>query len=250
MLISSPAERAERAARKRWLVLRFLRDETWSELGILERVMGLKAREAAHRTLVKMEQENLIKRRTVSFVARMSLTVWGITPHGLAHAWDKHEPYEDRPHFEPSKLALSRVQHHLTLQQVRLSMENAGWREWFKGEGLGFKVKIRPDAVALRPDGLRVAIEVELTVKTRKRYQEIVRNHLMLIRQGGWDAVLYLSDSALRLQRLFDSIDYVVIQGERVALDETHRKRFRALAPENLEEWLDKHRVAKRAVGQ
>lgn len=243
MLISSLVERVARIEKKRRLILRFLRDETWAMADILCKVAELQTRQAVHKTLVGMERANLVKKGALPISGCISLTAWGITSHGLAHAWDDSEDYEYRPYFDPARLSVSQIQHQSLLQKVRLAMEEAGWKEWYRGERLGFKTKVRPDAVALRPDGLRVAIEIEPTVKTGKRYQQIIRNHLMQIKEGGWDAVLYLSGYAGRLQRIFDSIDYVLLPGERVLLNETHRKRFRFLALDDLEVWLDKHRV-------
>lgn len=236
MLISDPKERAAKAAEKRRAVLRYLRDETWTTAELLGKVMGIKTRQTIHRTLTGMERDELIKRHSLPIAGRVSLTLWGITPHGLAHAWDEDEEYQDRPHFEPGRLALSRVPHQVDLQRARLQAEAAGWTEWERGERLGFKPVIRPDAITTRPDGLRVAIEVERTVKTRKRYQAIIRDHLTQIKEQKWAGVLYLCPEGIgpRVKRIFDSIEYVVIDGQRVPLEGAHRKRFKFVA---LEEW-------------
>ena len=76
-----------------------------------------------------------------------------------------------------------------------------------------------------------MAIEIERTIKTRKRYQAIIREHLTQIRQGGWQVVFYLTPDgmAARLKKVFDSIDHVVFDGQRVAIEDAHRKRFRFL---------------------
>jgi hypothetical protein len=236
MLISDPKERAKKAEEKRREVLRFLRDETWSVADVLARVVGVSSRQAIHKTLTQMERDELVKRHKLPIAGRVALTAWGITPHGLAFSWDEAEEYEDRPTFEPSRLSLSRIPHQIDLQQVRLSAEAEGWTDWVRGERLGFKPEIRPDAMAVRPDGLKVAIEVERTIKTRKRYQAIIRDHLVQMRQGQWQAVFYICPEGMpaRLKKVFDSIEYVVIDGQRVPLEESHRKRFKFIS---LEEW-------------
>ncbi len=231
MLISDPAERAQKSQEKRRALLRFLRDETWSVADVLAQVAGVASRQAIHKTLMQMEREELIKRHSLPNAGRVSLTAWGITPHGLAYSWDEGEDYEDRPHFEPSRLALSRVPHQVDLQLARLAAEAAGWSGWVRGERLGFKPVIRPDAITTSPKGALVAIEIERTIKTRKRYQAIIRDHLTQIRQGEWQVVFYLTPDgmAARLKKVFDSIDHVVFDGQRVAIEDAHRKRFRFL---------------------
>lgn len=223
MLLFSPAERAKRSEKKRLALLRFLRDETWSLAEILGQVMDIKTRASVHKTLVQVERDGLIKRHTMPVVwGRFSLTVWGITERGLACSWDDEEAYEVRPCFEPSRLALSRIQHQTGLQHIRLAAEKTGWKEWVRGErlGLGSKISIRPDAIAVSPDGLRIAIELEFTIKTRSRYQVIMRNHLQQIRQGNWDAVFYMGPNKHkeRLKRIFSSIYYVPFFGEKLIL--------------------------------
>lgn len=238
MLISDPKDRANRVEMKRRLVLRFLREETWTTVEVLGPVVGLETRQAVHKTLMQMEQDKLVRQHIFPIVGRKVITVWGITAHGLALSWEDNEPYEDRPHFEPARLVLSRLPHQLSLQKVRLAVEKSGWSEWVRGERLGFKSKIRPDAIVTRPDGLKVAIEVELTIKTKIRYRVIIREHLMKMRKGEWHAVIYLSNYAPRLHKIFDSIDYVPLMGEKLQLNETHKKRFRILGIDSLSDWL------------
>lgn len=235
-LISNPAERAQKAGEKRAALLGFLRDETWSVADVLSLIAGLSSRQATHKTLMQLERDELIKRHSLPIAGRVSLTVWGITPHGLAMSWTDGEKYEERPYFEPSRLNISRVPHQIDLQQARITAESAGWADWVRGERLGFKPLIRPDALVTSPKGTRVAIEVERTIKTRKRYQVVIRDHLTQIRQGEWQAVFYLTPDgmAARLKNLFDSIEHVMIDGQRVNLEDSHRKRFKFL---DLSKW-------------
>lgn len=219
-LIKDPAERLVRRDEKRRAILRFLRDETWSTADVLGLVAGIGTRQGIHKTLTAMERDELVKRHKLPIAGRVDLTCWGITPHGVGMSHDAGEDFEDRPSFEPSRLALSRVPHQLDLQRARLVAEAHGWTDWVRGERLGFKVECRPDAVATDPAGNRVAIEVERTIKTRKRYQTIITEHLKQRQAGHWKFVLYLSPPGLapRLQSMFHSVDFVIIQGERVLL--------------------------------
>lgn len=229
MLISNPAERRESAERKRRSILRFLRDETWSTGDVLQQVAGVTTRQAIHKTLVQLEKGEFVKRHILAVGGRSEATLWGITPHGLAFAWDEKESLQERPYFDTSRVTVSRVPHQVDLQRARVAAEAAGWTEWTRGERLGFKAELRPDAIAVRPDGVRVALEVERTIKTTKRYQVIIREHMKNITAGRYGGVLYLCPEQVtpRLSRIFDAIEYVVIDGERVKLEDKHRRRFK-----------------------
>lgn len=229
MLISDPKERKKAIIEKKQKVLSFLRDETWSNEAVLMRVAGVGTRQGIHKTLMQYEGQELVRRHSMPIVGRVNMTVWGLTPHGLAMSFGESEPFEDRPIFEPSRIALSRVPHQIALQEVRLFAEGRGWKDWVRGERLGFKTLIRPDAIAEREDGIKVAFEIERTVKAKKRYQVILRDHLTQIKNGYWNAVFYVCEPEIvsRVEKIFQSIEHVVIGGERVVIDETHRKRFK-----------------------
>jgi hypothetical protein len=152
--------------------------------------------------------------------------IWGITPHGLALT-----PSADPAgrYFEPSKLSLERVPHQIALQNIRLDAEAAGWTEWTRGEALGKSPPIRPDALVRRPDGNIVAVECERTIKTAKRYQKVLSEHLRAMRNGKWAGVYFVCPStvAIGLQRMFDRIEKLP---GGVPWDDTGRRRFRVLS--------------------
>jgi len=231
LLISDPKARAEATAQKRQAILHFLRDETWSTPDVLAQVASITSRQGIHTTLKAMERDDLVKYHSLPIAGRRDLPLWGITPHGLAFAWDEAEEMEDRPRFEPSRLTLSRVPHQIDLQRARLTALAAGWTNWQRGERLGFKVDCRPDALATSPKGVRVAIEVERTIKTRQRYQQIIAAHLAAITAGQWVGVYYLTPDGMadRLQRVVEGVAWIVENGERIELNESHRRRFRFL---------------------
>ena len=83
MLINSYQQRCARAHSKRETVLRFLRDETWSNLTNLAGVLGL-SEPAAFKTLQQLERDGFLLRFKVN---TLRLSLWGITPQGLAFAW-------------------------------------------------------------------------------------------------------------------------------------------------------------------
>lgn len=232
MLINSFKERQGRADQKRRVLLRFLRDESWSNLANLVGVARL-SEPAIFKTLCQMERDGFLLRHKI---AQLRLSLWGITPKGLMFAWDESEVMEPRPHFEPSKLSIVTIHHYLDIQRARLAAERAGWSQWMPGNQLPKAIKKRPDAVATTSSGQRVAIEIERSVKTLKRYEAIFATYLQMIKQGDYAMVHYVCPDATfapRLERMFELIKAVSVVGERVPITAKHRARFPVYALEN-----------------
>jgi hypothetical protein len=186
-------------------------------------------RQGAWKTLRQFEAAEFVREAKLPITGRTSYALWGITAHGLAYAWNLDETPEERPVFEPSRIAVSVLPHHVDLQRARIKAEHAGWTKWKRGERLGFKTKNRPDAIARDNAGIMVAIEIERTIKTIKRYRQIMAAHLQEIKNEQWARVEYVCPSesfCKRLERIFRSIDYVVIGNQRVKLSEKHHDRF------------------------
>lgn len=229
-LIATPAARRARALQKHWQVLRFLRQEIWSSQDILRQVMGVESRTAAHKNLTRMELDGLVRRHKVVGLGGGSLTLWGITPHGQGMAFD---PASERPvatYFEPGRVAEITVQHTLDLQRLRLQAERAGWRDWVNGDRLPELLKgdKRPDATAMSPAGFVTAIEVERTIKTTKRYEQILASYLMAIKAGQVQQVVWLAptaDLALRLKAIVLGIRAVTIKKQRFSVDPQRHHR-------------------------
>lgn len=232
MLINSFAERQARGEQKRGKILRFLRDETWSNLPNLAGLAGL-SEPAMFKTLCQMERDGFLLRYKV---IQLRLSLWGITPKGLFFAWDENEAMETRPAFEPSKLSIATIHHYLDIQRARLGAERLGWTNWVPGSRLPKDIRKRPDAVVTAPAGYRVAIEVERSIKTLKRYEAILSAYLQMIKRGDYFMVHYVCPDAAfapRLSRLFQMIQAVPVAGERVPITEKHRARFPVHALEN-----------------
>lgn len=228
-LITDPAQRELQREKSRGAVLHFLRDETWSTSDVLREVVGMESRQGIHSLLKKMERDELVRSHKLLISGRQGLQIWGITPHGIGMSFDTSEAFEDRPSFDPSRLALSRVPHQVELQRVRLRAEKAGWTGWKRGERLGFQTPLRPDALVKNTQGVAIAIEVERTIKSAKRYRQIMSEHLSAIYARQWGAVFYLCDPTItqRVKKIYDSIDYVLMRGERIEINEQHRERFK-----------------------
>ena len=232
MLIDSFKERQARVTRKRRVLLRFLRDESWSNLANLAGAAGF-SEPAMFKTLCQMERDGYLLRHKV---VQLRLSLWGITPMGLMFAWDEVEVMGPRPYFEPSKLSILTIHHYLDIQRARLAAERVGWSQWVPGNRLPKDIKKRPDAVATTPSGHRIAIEIERSIKTIKRYEAIFATYLQMIKCGDYMMVHYVCPDAAfapRLSRLFQLIQAVPVVGERVPITHKHRAKFPVFALKN-----------------
>jgi len=229
----SPIQRHARRAERQQQVLRFLREEIWSSTELLGQVMGIKSPQGVHKALVSMEKDGLLSRMPVTICGRRALSVWGITPHGQALAFDIDAG--ETPismYFEPSRVALVTMDHHLDVQRIRLQAERAGWTDWMPGSRLGRSTpkSKRPDAIVRDPSNVVVAIEIERTIKTNKRYEAILSHYLQKVKSGDYGYVQYLSptiDFSTRLSHVIRNIKAVPVRGARVPLREEHYQAFR-----------------------
>jgi hypothetical protein len=216
------AARDARQNAKRGLVLRFLREELWSTASVLGEVMGIRARQAVHRSLQQLENAGLLRRHTYTIFGR-PLTIWGITAHGQACAFDPatEEPFS--AYFEPSRVSELTLAHAIDVQKLRVVAERAGWKDWTNGDRLGaIRDGKRPDAIAVSPEGVRTAIECERTMKTTKRYEVILAQYLQSLRREELARVVWLcpdTDMAARLRRIVTGIRTVPVAGQRVAIE-------------------------------
>lgn len=199
-LITDPAERKARRVEKQTTILQWLADEGWSTEAILARAAGLAAPSAIRRTFTELEGRKLIRRASLGIVGP-EFRVWGITKDGIGGL----PPVIDGPQpspFDPSKLAPGQAKHHLIRQELRLSAEATGWTNWRRQRraipkaGRGQPPYV-PDVIATRPDGLVVAIEVELTTKTPARYRKIGNIHVEAVTLNQIAGVYYVGPEAV-----------------------------------------------------
>lgn len=207
-------------------VLEFLLDETYTRADIIQKLLGYKHVRTAYKTLGKMEALELIKSAEFSVAGVRKLKLWGITTHGQGMAYKGK--FTEKPAFQPAKIRLASLNHNLGLQQVRVGALKAGWSDWTRG---GFKKKgeVSPDAVVTSPTGEKVAIELELSLKTLRRYRHIMLAHLKERKKGSWQQVWYVSEPNIieRVERAFASLDYIVIDGRKELLGDKYKQVFK-----------------------
>ena len=206
-------ENRQRNREKVLKVLRFLRTSIYSTAELLGELMALKARTGIHRTLFNMERKQLIRRHTYPEFGG-HLTLWGITPNGQELSIQNgDEPLSI--FFNPSKVSLPLLQHYLGLQKIRIRAEAAGWRNViycdrpsvYKGSAAQnqdtINEKIRPDLLAIHPQGRIVAIEYERSLKWTPRYkQHVIPGHVRRLNAGEYAQVAWICRNRDHEERL------------------------------------------------
>lgn len=229
MLISSYEDRMARQAARHARVLRFLRDETWTSAQVIRELLH-----SSPALVTKtMQQLKKLGHVTEHRSEGCRSTLWGITTHGLAHAWDASESMAARSHFEPSRLSALAVPHRLDVQQARLRAEEAGWSDWRPENILPSGMAKRPDALVIDRSGQVIAVEMERHIKTLKRYEAVFAAYLQAIKRGELEYVHYVTPDAglaTRLARVLALVNAVPLLGQRVPITERHRSRFLVMA--------------------
>src|SRR5579872_5365704 len=208
-LIRDPKLRLQIHAQKQSRILQWLKTETYSSPDVLALVLGL-ARQSLHKTLTAMRDQNLIRHAKVPVVGGHQ-SLWGITEHGLALAWDLSGNQTPAGKvFEPGRISALRLKHILELQKMKWQALQAGWSGWkncdrgVKPQPTSGKFKHRPDALAIDPAGLVIAVELELTFKTVQRYaQEVLPSHIrQMYVERTYQQVLWVCPTAEVGQRM------------------------------------------------
>ncbi|WPO55867.1 MobC family replication-relaxation protein (plasmid) [Klebsiella aerogenes] len=207
----SHAKRQARNAEKTRLTLRWLREELCSTAELVAQRLGIAAVQPVYRFLDSLVAKGLLVRAKYPVDGRQ-ISVWGLTPHGVAFSFDEDEPLTDIIPFQPSRVSAAQLPHRLAVQSLRLAMEGRGATGWRYLHRIALKGMKVPDALA-ELDGRTVAFEVERTVKSRRRYQEVVSGYLFNRRANGIDEIWYICPdraTQVRVQRAILAVDEIV----------------------------------------
>lgn len=202
----TPAEIAERNQEKRNLVLLWLARYTFSNLSILSAVLKIDERNMRS-LLKKMEAENLLRSELLLSGQRL----YGLTPTGIAQLHNTDPVMADIARaYQPGRVPLSTLPHSLNVQMVEVSLLLFGWSDFTAGRDLYIPgAKQVPDMVANDPNGLLVAVEVELNVKSFKRMKVVCANYVEVVGTvldpcTLYQRVLYLTPYPERIRSMLD----------------------------------------------
>lgn len=230
-LLKSRTEIAARVVAKRARLVAWLKAEVYTDYQTAALVLGCTPA-TAFKALTAMQRDGLLERHAVG-----RASVWSISLMGqIEYLDDGDDPLSV---FDP-RVSETTVQHTLAVQRARIAVESAGGTAWQAerairreaakakeagGASLWLKV---PDGVVTL-GGRRIAVEVERSVKTPKRYQVIIAEYLQMRKAGTIGAVHYVCGSeklAKGLQRIFAAFPSVNIRGTEIALKPEHYACF------------------------
>ena len=196
-------------------VLRFLLEENYSNLENLA-TLTKTPKQTVLRLTKHLCEINYLTKVDVNIGLSRSISVFQPTNTGIMFAMlDNEEIPELR---EISKVNAVTIYHDLKLQQIRMKLEDecyTGFQSSWQLTKILRKRKEKapkiPDYTCINPQGDKIAIEYERTIKTKKRYQEIIGQYMDIKERGIIKKVVYYTDHgfAERLKKLFAEIKFI-----------------------------------------
>jgi hypothetical protein len=227
----------ERNREKTLKVLRFLRTSIYSTAHLLGEVMGVKSRSGIFETLQGMEKKQLLRHQTFEEFTG-TFTLWGITPAGQEACLRGGEEAVT-VFFNTSKVSLARLQHYLSIQQIRIRGEAAGWRDFVYCDRRSLhqgdtnhtqdtiREKIRPDLLAISKQNRKVAIESERILKWPPRYQNhVIPGHIRRLNAGEYDQVIWVcraNDEEEKLRAILSTAVKELKEDKQLNLERTSK---------------------------
>ena len=212
-------------------VLSLLHDVAWTHENIVAELLPELASEEVSALIDKLESSGAIGTHEQQSSYGNDVKIIGIRSAGVRLVEESIKPMLSGQQFRKTRHNPATMDHHLDQQRLRIAAERAGWTCWQKGT-LGRRIvkgENYPDAVAMKPDGTVVAIELERTAKDIARYRKIIVAHLESRKQRLWDEIYYLfPDPALqeRVARIFDAITELEYMGHSIQFTDEHRTCF------------------------
>jgi hypothetical protein len=203
------AQQAAHSAKIRVSLLEFLNDESFTTADVVQRLVGYKSKQGALGVLQKLTKEGLIKHHKMKNFAGGNLNLWGITPKGIYAINDPDELPTRVRGFEPSRVSLATLDHKIQIQLLKIYIKELGWSVKKLNPSIWDR-KI-PDIICTKPDQDEelIALEVELTIKSQKRYADIITSyksdHLDTLRRVVW--LTETEKAASQLKNIFRKLD-------------------------------------------
>lgn len=214
---------------KQAAVLEFLSIETFSTPVVLSCFLGLSVA-TTRRLCLAMEKDGLLLREK-HFIEGRANDVFGITQKGLVVG--NIEP--DGALFELERIKSQFITHRLECQRVGIWCMKNGYKFLFESQIRNNSYKKLPDGLWFHQEFGKIAVEIELEVKSKKRLSEIFPRYLSQMEgDGHFDMVLYLVPKKMLAGtvRLFQSIP-VDRAPSRDGLPEKRQYRFAVGSLEN-----------------
>lgn len=244
----SPDERRKRAGKNQEWILQFLAEEGFSTASLLATLLQFKQTRSVYKILDRLEDKKLIRHKKIEGIERL----YTLTPLGHSFVEGDCENYRSVSLNNIKPLSLP---HKFAIQECKIAMQNNGV-EWGNVKGKIKKYEARPDGVIwyqfgdeeLRP----IAIEVELTVKTKKRYKDIFSAYFNPYNHGSkYDIVLYVVPNEIMRNRLINLFSDISANGKfYVTTIETFKRKFTKSDLDSRLEAIEKRRIRDKLAEQ
>ena len=201
-------------------ILRFLMEENYSSMENLAQLLGTPKQTIMRITKHLCERDYLIKHDIDIGLAR-KISVFQPTNIGIMYALHENELMPELR--EIAKVNATTVFHDLQLQKIRFSLEQQGYTNFQSSWQLTRILRKRkekapkiPDYTCINPNGNKVAIEYERTIKTTKRYREIIGQYLDIKERNIIKQVMYFTNPGFadKLKNMFLAIDFIYRKGK------------------------------------
>lgn len=222
LIISSKLPHAEKMAifnSRINKVLRFLLEENYSSMENLALLLNV-PKQTVLRITRNLSEKNYLIKHDVDIGLARPISVFQPTNTGIMFALANNEEIPELRDI--NRVNPATIFHDLKLQQIRFKLEAQGYHSFQSAWHLARLLKKRNDKVPKIPDytcinsaGDKVAIEYERTIKTRKRYQEVIGQYMDIKERGIIKQVIYFTDDGFadKLRQLFAGIEFVYRKG-------------------------------------
>ena len=211
--------------------MNWLKDEVYIDYKTAAAVLSCTPA-SAFKTLTSMERDGFLERHAVG-----RISVWSTS---LAGQIEFMSESDDPLSVFEARVSEITVRHTLAVQLARLAAEAAGGTDW-KAERSIRREAAQANKAGMSspwlkvPDGVitfagrRIAVEVERSPKSPKRYRVIMAEYLQMRRADTVAGVHYVCESpklAKGLERIFKATESVLIRGTEVRLKPEHYACF------------------------
>ena len=204
-----PQKQVQHNQKIRTKILKFLSEEKYSTPTVLQELTRYKSRQGVAGVMEKLAQNGLVKKHKINALGGLNFVVWGITAKGI-YAVSESDQEKNVRGFDPSKMSLLTLNHKSKIQLLKIKLLDQTYITPPIDPDI-WKLKI-PDLISSEhEDGELLAWEVELTIKSQRRYQEIADLYGSLKWRNRLKRVYWLTESendAARLHSIFRKIEF------------------------------------------
>lgn len=194
-------------------LLRFLLEENYTSLENIGLMLNVPKQTALRLTKHLCEKQYLNKLEVDIGLAR-PISLFQPTNTGIMFAL--HDGEELPELRDANRINPATIYHDLKLQQIRFKLEAQGYHSFMSAWQISRQLKKRndkvpkiPDYTCINPDGDKVAVEYERTIKSKKRYQEVIEQYMDIKKRGVIKRVIYFTEEGFadKLKQLYASIE-------------------------------------------